>query len=75
MQGGTFIGEAPGLGADADAATVVLILGRPAQVVPHTFGADAAQVGAFRLNALLHSLLLRNVKDTYRNITYTALVY
>lgn len=70
----TFIGEASGLRADADAAAVVLVLRWPAQVVPHTLGAHAAQVGAVRLDALLHSLLLGNATHTYKDITYTALV-
>lgn len=55
----TFIWEPPWLWSYADGSAVLLVLWRPTQIIPHTFSTDPAQVGAFCLNALVHSLLLR----------------
>lgn len=54
----TFARESPGLCADADAPAVLVILRRPAQVVPGTLGTDTTQVGAICLDAFVNSLLL-----------------
>lgn len=55
----TFFRKPPWLRADADWTAVLLVLRGTTQIVPHTLGADPTQVGALRLNALVHSLLLR----------------
>lgn len=54
----TFVREPPGLRSDADGPAVLLVLRRATQIVPHALCADPAQVGALRLDALVHSLLL-----------------
>lgn len=58
MVAATFAREPPWLRADTDAPAVLVILRGPAQVIPGTFGTDATQVGAIRLDAFVNSLLL-----------------
>lgn len=54
----TFLRQPAWLRSNADAATVVLILWRSAQVIPRTLGTDATQVRAVRFDAFIQSLLL-----------------
>lgn len=57
--GPTFVWEPAWLWTYADGSAVLLVLWWSTQIIPHTLGADAAQVRALCLDTLVHSVLLR----------------
>lgn len=54
----TFARQPPRLCAEADAPAILVIIWRPAEVIPGTLGTDTAQVRTVCFDAFVNSLLL-----------------